>query len=79
MNKKKPSRPETVRRWQRKRTREWRQLWYAQGYTYKKIDGHWGWIKKGPRPVIPVRARIHSNDHEEIERVRREIMEAKKK
>jgi hypothetical protein len=50
------TRPKAVRDWQRERTTEWRQRWYNQGYTYKKIDGHWGWIKKRPRPI---RARIH--------------------
>lgn len=79
MKQKKPRRSETIRRWQRKRTREWRQLWYAQGYAYKKVDGHWGWIKKGPRPVRPIKARIHSKDRAEIERLRRRIMEARTK
>ena len=45
------------------------------GYTYKKVDGHWGWAKKvGNKP-----ARIHSGDQREIERLRRRIMEARKK
>jgi len=78
MKQKNPRRPETVRRWQRSRTRQWRQLWYAQGYTYKKVDGHWGWVKKGSRPR-PIRARIHSNNPGEIEELRRRIMEARKK
>lgn len=77
--KKQLPRPETVRQLRREKIREWRKLWYAQGYMYKRIDGHWGWIKRGPRPVIPVRARIHSNDPKEIEEIRRKIMEAKKK
>lgn len=64
------------REYRRKITREWRQRWYAQGYTYKKINGHWGWVKRNPRQI---RARIHSNDPKEIERIKRKIMEASKK
>jgi hypothetical protein len=76
---KKP-RPKAVRDWQRKRTREWRQGFYALGYTYKKISGHWGWIKKKPRPVrLATRVRIHSDNPKEIEELRRKIREASKK
>lgn len=74
--KKKKTRPKAVRDWQRKRTKEWRDRWYAQGYTYKKINGHWGWVKKRPRRI---RARIHSTDVKEIERLKKKIMEAAKK
>jgi hypothetical protein len=73
MKRKKQLRPKTVRDWQRKRTVEWRRRYYAQGYTYKKLDGHWGWIKRKRGP-----SRIHSNDPKEIEMLRRKIMEARK-
>jgi hypothetical protein len=64
------------REYQRKRSKEWRQRFYALGYTYKRIDGHWGWQKKKPRLM---RARIHSTDPAEIERIRRKIMEMRKR
>jgi hypothetical protein len=72
----KPLRPSAVREWQRRRSKEWRGRFYAQGYTYRKIDGHWGWVKKKPRQI---RARVHSNDPKEIERLKRRIMEARTK
>jgi len=70
-------RPKSVREWQRKRSRDWRQKWYALGYTYKRIDGHWGWVKR--KSQLGQRARIHSNDPGEIERIRKKIREASKK
>ena len=77
MRKKKAFRPKAVREWQRKRTREWREKWYAEGYTYKKINGHWGWVKK--KSHLGQRARIHSKDRKEIERIRKKIQRAAKK
>lgn len=73
----KSARPKAVRDWQKKRTQEWRRKWYAQGYTYKKINGHWGWVKKKSR--IGQRARVHSNDPQEIERLRKKLRGALKK
>jgi len=63
------------RAYQRKRSREWRQRFYAVGLTYKKIGGKWGWTKKQPKPL---RTRIHSSDPTEIERIKRKILEARK-
>jgi hypothetical protein len=62
--------------YQKKRSREWRQRFYALGYTYKRVRGRWGWTKKKSRMT---RAKIHSSDPEEIEGVRRKILEASRK
>ena len=64
------------REYQRKRSTEWRQKWYALGYTYKKMDGHWGWVKRKPRPI---RARIHSSNPKEIKWIKKKIQEASKR
>jgi len=59
---KKARRPEQTKM-QTLRSKRWRRKWQAQGYTYKKVEGHWGWIKKEAwlKRKKP-RARIHPDE-----------------
>lgn len=72
---KKRFRPKEIRDWQRARTKDWRERYYALGLTYKKVDGHWGWApRKGRTP-----ARIHLSNSGEIEEIRKKIQMAMRK
>jgi hypothetical protein len=74
---KKIFRPKKTRDWQKTRTKNWRERYYALGLTYKKVNGFWGWApRKGPRHGP---ARLHLSNPSEIEKIRKKIQQAKKK